>query len=153
MVASTFLTTRGQSPDHHDWKKLSRVITYLQDARDLYLTLEASKMNVFQWWINTSFADYLDMKSHTGTILSIGKGRIINMSNKQKLNTRSSTKAELVGMNNAMALVLWTKLFLIEQGFMVVDNLIHKDNQSTILLARNGTSLSGKMFKYMPKSN
>ena len=66
------------------------------------------------------------------------------MSNKQKLNTRSSTEAELVGVNDTMALVLWTRMFLIEQGFTVVDNLIHQDNQSTILLARNGTTSSSK---------
>ena len=39
MVATTFLTTRVQSPDYDDWKKLGRVITYLRDTRDLHLTL------------------------------------------------------------------------------------------------------------------
>jgi hypothetical protein len=38
------------------------------------------------------------------------------MSKKQKLNTKSSTEAELVGVDNALVLILWTKLFLEDQG-------------------------------------
>ena len=34
---------------------------------------------------------------------------------KQKLNTRSSTKAELIGVNDAATVVLWTKLFMESQ--------------------------------------
>ena len=135
MVATAFLTTQVQSPDQDDWKKLGQVLIYLRDTRDLYLTLAASQMHVIQWWINASFAVHPDMKSHTGAVMSIGKGGVINMSNKQKLNTRSSTEVELVSVNDAMALVLWTRMFLIKQGFTVIDNLIHQDNQSTILLA------------------
>ena len=48
MVATAFLTTQVRSPDHDDWKMLGRVITYLQDTRDLHLTLKASKMNVIR---------------------------------------------------------------------------------------------------------
>jgi hypothetical protein len=35
-----------------------------------------------------------------------------SMSLKQNLNTRSSTKAELVGVNDAMSMILWTCLCL-----------------------------------------
>ena len=135
MVATAFLTTQVQSPDQDDWKKLCQVLIYLRDTRDLYLTLAVCQMHVIQWWINASFAVHPDMKSHTGAVMSIGKGRVINMSNKQKLNTRSSTEVELVSVNDTMALVLWARMFLIEQWFTVIDNLIHQDNQSTILLA------------------
>ena len=149
MVTTAFLTTWVQSPDQDNWEKLGRVLTYLRNTSDLYLTLEASQMHVIQWWIDASFAVHPNMKSHTGAVMSIGKGRVINMSNKQKLNTRSSTEAELVSVNDAMALVLWMRMFLIEQGFTVVDNLIHQDNQSTILLARNGTTSSGKEMRHI----
>jgi len=37
-------------------------------------------------------------------------------STKQKLNTKSSTEAELVAIDNAMAQILWTRHFLASQG-------------------------------------
>ena len=41
-------------------------------------------------------------------MLSFGKGSPFTLSCKQKLNTHSSTEAELVGLNDAMSLILWT---------------------------------------------
>ena len=41
-----------------------------------------------------------------------GKGAIISQSSKQKLNTSSSTTVELVGIDDALPLVLWVRLFL-----------------------------------------
>ena len=46
-----------------------------------------------------------------------GKGRIENVSIKQKINTDRSTIAELVGLHDALPLVVSTKLFLEEQGY------------------------------------
>ena len=46
-----------------------------------------------------------DFKSHTGATLSLGNGMICSMSTKQKLNTRSSTEAELVGVNDIISKV------------------------------------------------
>ena len=45
---------------------------------------------------------------------------------------------ELVGVNDAMGLVLWTHLFLEAQGYQIEDNIVYQDNESTILLAKNG---------------
>ena len=42
------------------------------------------------------------------------------------------------------ALVIWTRLFLEAQGFKVVDNIVHQDNQSAMLLEQNGKTLSSK---------
>jgi hypothetical protein len=57
------------------------------------------------------------MKSHTGGMLSLGKGATYAASTKQKLfNTKSSTKAKLVGVNDVMPQILWTRYFLEAQG-------------------------------------
>jgi len=37
--------------------------------------------------------------------------------NKQSINTQSLTEAELVAADDAMGPLLWTKLFLAEQGY------------------------------------
>ena len=70
-------------------------------------------------------------------------------SGKQKLNTRSSTETELVGVDDMMPDVLWSALFLQEQGFEIKNNLIHQDNQVAILLEKNGKSSSGKRTKHI----
>ena len=65
-----------------------------------------------------------DCKSHTRSCLSFGRGCPMNISSKQKINTQSSTEAELVAINDAMALVLWCQLFIMGQGFKIQDNTI-----------------------------
>jgi hypothetical protein len=43
-----FLTTHVKNPDMDDWKKLKRVIQYLQGTQDLNLTLEANSTHVIK---------------------------------------------------------------------------------------------------------
>jgi hypothetical protein len=79
-----------------------------------------------------------DIKSHTGGTLSLGKGSVYSTSTRQKLNTKSSTEAELVGIDDVMPLILWTRYFLDAQGYDVQENKVFQDNQSVILLEKNG---------------
>ena len=76
--------------------------------------------------------------------MTYGAGVPIAMSQKQKLNTRSSTEAELVGVDNGVNLILWTKLFLEAQGCNIEVNTVYQDNQSAILLQVNGKRSSSK---------
>jgi hypothetical protein len=48
-----------------------------------------------RWHLDASFAVHDDTKSHTGVLMSPGKGSIQSVSCKQKINTRSSTVTEL----------------------------------------------------------
>jgi hypothetical protein len=38
------------------------------------LTLEADCVQIVRWWVDASFAVHPDMKSHTGGVMSLGKG-------------------------------------------------------------------------------
>jgi hypothetical protein len=89
------------------------------------------------------------MRSHTGETMSIGKGSVYSMSCKQKLNTRSSTEAKLVGVNDAMGIILWTRHFIECQGYSVTDNVMFQDNQTAILLENNGARSSSKRTRHM----
>ena len=148
-TAIAFLTTRVKCPDKDDLKKLYRVIKYLRSTSELVLTLECDESGNLQWWVDASFAVHHDMKSHTGGVMSLGKGAIYSCSTKQKLNTKISTESELVGIDDVMPMILWMRYFLEAQGFVVNDNIVYQDNMSTMKLAENGRKSMGKRSRHI----
>ena len=72
-----------------------------------------------------SFAVHHDMKRQTCRIMMMGQGALYSASNRQKLNIKSSTEAELVGVDDLMPQILWTRYFLEAQGMKVSDNVVY----------------------------
>jgi hypothetical protein len=68
-------------------------------------------------------------------------------STKKKLNTRSSTETEIVGADDFMPAICWTRYFMKAQGYGVKDNVLFQDNKSSILLENNGKASSSKRTK------
>ena len=56
------------------------------------------------------------MKSHTGSTFTLGKGSIWNKSTKHKVNARSSTKAELISIDDKISKIIWMKQVIEAQG-------------------------------------
>ena len=84
-----------------------------------------------------------------GIFIINGKGGTHTLSCKQKLNTKISTKAELVAIDNEMAQILWTRNSLAAQGVNVPTTTIYQDNKSTSLLSENGRMSSSKHTKHL----
>ena len=148
MPAISFLCTRVKESTEQDWNKLLRVMKFLEHTKTDVLTLSADGSNALHWYWDASFAVHQDYKSHTGGTFTMGKGAITSTSKKQKLNTRSSTEAELVAVDDGMSKMLWTRLFLEAQGLTIADNILYQDNQSAILLAKNGKASSSKRTRH-----
>ena len=98
-----------KSTNKQGYKKLGKVISYLKEIIHLPLVIGANDSGTLTWNIDASFAVHPDCKSHTGACLTSGHGSVLSISAKQKINTKSSTEAELVGVNDAMTFVMWTK--------------------------------------------
>ena len=81
--------------------------------------------------------------------MSLGKGAIYSVSTRQKLNTKSSTEAELVGVDDLMPMILWTRQFMEGQGYVICDNVVYQDNQSAMLLENNGQRSSTKRTRHL----
>ena len=81
--------------------------------------------------------------------MSLGKGSIYSSSTRQKLNTKSSTEAELVGVSDAMSQILWTRYFMEAQGYAIDENIVGQDNMSTMLLENNGRASSGRRTRHI----
>lgn len=137
-LAVGFLSTRLKCPDEGDSKKLRRMVQYLRSRADLVLTLEGDDTHILKWWADAAFAVHGDIRSQSGAVMSMGKGALCTASTRQNINTKSSTEADLVGVNDFMPQVLRTGYFLEGQGYEVRDNLLFQDNQSSILLEKNG---------------
>jgi hypothetical protein len=148
-TAVAFLTTRVKSPDEDDYKKLARTMNYLRGTSKLSVVLEATDLTVVKWWVDGSYATHPDMRSHTGGTMSLGKGSIYSTSIRQKLNTKSSTEAELVAVADVMPQILWTRYFLEAQGYATSESKIYQDNQSAMLLEKNGRASSGRRTRHL----
>ncbi len=110
---------------------------YLRSDRERPLILGADNEGMLMWYVNASFAVHLNMRRHTCGGMTMGRGFPISVSTKKKLNTKSSTESELVGIEDMMPIILWTCYFLLSQGYGVIENLLLQDNKSLILLERN----------------
>ena len=125
-----------------------RVLKYLRGTQFMKLTLSADKTARLRWWVDASYAVHPNKRSHTGSVLSLGEGCVQASSTKQKINVKSSTEAELVGVDDRIGHVLWCNYFLGAQG-MEPDTVVFQDNRSAMLLENNGSFSSGKRTKHI----
>jgi hypothetical protein len=144
-----FLTTRVKRPDMDDWGKVKRVSQYLKGTKSMPLNLSIDNLQYTRWYVDASHGVHADCKGHTGAGMTLGKGAVMSLSRKQKINTRSSTKSEVVGVDDAMPSVLWSLYFLQEQGYGTTHAVIYQDNKSAILLETNGKWSSSKRTKHI----
>jgi hypothetical protein len=148
-MAIVFLTTRVRATDVNERRKLSYLMEYLRVNRLCPLILSANGSGVLMWYVNASFVGHPNMCSHTGGGLTMGRGFHIVSSTKQKLNTRSFTESELVGVDNMMPIIVWSCYFLMAQGYGVTQHLLLQDNKSSTLLEKNGKASSGKHTQHI----
>jgi hypothetical protein len=108
------------------------------------LVLGAQDLSVLKWYVDVSFAVHPDYKSHMGAVITFGHGAVQTICRKQKLNTRSSTEAELVGVDDAATMILLTRLFMMTQGYSVCSSIVYQHIKSAVLLETNGKKSLGK---------
>ena len=68
---------------------------------------------------------------------------------KQKLNVKSSTEGEIVGVSDFLPNMIWSRMFLKEQGYVIQENILYQDNQSSMKVILNGKQSSGQKTKHM----
>ena len=93
----------------------------------------------------------MDMKSHTGGAMTFGQGVITSKSSKQKLNVKSSTEGEVIGMSDCVAFPIWFRYFLEEQGYKIKENIVYQDNQSAMKIEKNGIQSCGQKLRHINK--
>ena len=72
--------------------------------------------------------------------VTLGEGCIISSSKVQKLNSKSSTEAEIIAVSDGMNIPLWLADFIFHQGYKKQSVRLEQDNQSCITLLTKGRS-------------
>ena len=81
--------------------------------------------------------------------MSLGLGGFVAKSLKHKLNSKSSTEAELIGASDYLPNVIWVKMFMEAQGYAIEENIFEQDNESAIKLEKNGRSSAGPKSRHV----
>ena len=70
--------------------------------------------------------------------MSLGKGAVSRLSTKQKINGGSSTEYKLIGLDDAVTKILWSKYFIEAEGYKIEHDKLFQDSKSAIILGKNG---------------
>ncbi len=97
--------------------KLKRVLDCINGTANMKYTLGADSR--FRSWVDASYAVHPDMRIHTGEFVSFGTGGLICKSSNQKLNTKNSTEAKVVGASDYLPNALWEQMFMEAQGYPI----------------------------------
>jgi hypothetical protein len=125
------------------------MLQYLNRTIDMVLTLSTTGTTVIKWWVDAAYAVHKNMRSHTGGCMMMGRGMVKSKSTKQKLNTKSSTEAELVRASDLSPFIIWSKYFLQEQGWDIRQNILYQDNQSAMRMEQNGILSSSQRTRHI----
>jgi hypothetical protein len=139
-----FLSKRINVSTQEDKQKLDRVLHYINETSYMGLKLGANSPIEVIAYIDASYGVTKERRGHTGSMITLGTGSIHASSKDQSINTKSSCECELVGLSDGLSQVIYTRNFLIGQGYNVPPATVMQDNTSTINLAQNGMSNSEK---------
>jgi hypothetical protein len=63
------------------------MMKFLKQTSKDCLTLKLDGSQQLKWYVDAAFAVHPDFKSHTGGVMTMGKGAVTSISRKQGLNT------------------------------------------------------------------
>ena len=134
------LSRHVTDPTTEDSGKLDRAISFAKSVRDVPLRLKCTLPPQVTVSIDAAFANRNDMRSTSGTCVTLGVGYFIASSKLQKLNSKSSTEAEIIAVSDGMNIPLWLADFIHLQGYPPQPVRLEQDNQSCITLLTKGRS-------------
>jgi hypothetical protein len=138
-TAVSFLCTRVQKPTEEDWGKLRRTLNFLKvTERDRRIIGCSGEDLSLHTWVDASHAIHENMRGHTGGCMSTGVGVIHGKASKQKMNTKSTTESEVVGVSEYIPYKIQMINILKGQGYALDKKVLYQDNESAIRLIKNG---------------
>jgi hypothetical protein len=82
-------------------------------------------------------------------LVTFEAGAVASCLNKQKCNTKSSTKTEIIAVHDKLSDVIWMRYSVECQGYDINECIIFQDNTSALSLEKNGRMSSSKRTKHI----
>ena len=115
----SFLTMRATKSDVDDWKKLKRGLTFLKNTINDKRIIGSKTFTDLYSWIDAAYSVHNNMREHTGGAISMGYGIMHGKASKQKINVKSSTESESVGMGKYVPYNIWFIMFMGAHGYAI----------------------------------
>ena len=138
--------TRLGTATHEDQKKLITLVQYIKATSEDGITLggdASSKLRIYAY-ADAAYGVHMDGKSHTGLVITFGRGPIYVKSCKQKCVTKSSCEAEIIALSDIVATVAWMNDLLVELLGSTLPPVLMEDNKAAIQLVTNGASTADR---------
>lgn len=116
------------------------MLNYLAHTKMRKMIIKKGGIVEMEAFIDASFGSHADGRSRTGVALMMGGAIVGAWSSKQKLNTKSSTESEIVGLSDGLSHVIWMREMLLAQGYDLPPTKVHQDNQGVLSIMREGRS-------------
>ncbi|KAA8492294.1 Transposon Ty1-NL2 Gag-Pol polyprotein [Porphyridium purpureum] len=128
----------GKWPALDDLEKLSRDVQHLPGTRELGPTLGCVRAPRVHCFIDASFSVQSEIKSHSGCVVSLGRGTVYGKSSRQSLVSKSSTEAELVAISDCICQAFWIERLMRGIGVECLGTILYQDNEATMKVVRSG---------------
>ena len=130
---------------------MQRLLKYIYGTQDFRLRLRIGNKGIATYaHVDALFAVHsTDCRSHTGLANMLGDALIDTKSSKQRINTNSSSEAELVAVSESMDRIAQTNDFIYHQGYRAMPvPVLYQDNMSTMSLITNAEATRHINVKY-----
>eukprot|EP00957_Ditylum_brightwellii_P115229 8787797-Ditylum_brightwellii.AAC.1 len=94
-----FLCAQVSKSNIKDWHKLNRMLGFFKRTVNDVKIIGATSIQDLYMWVDAACTVHPNMRSHMGGTMSFGWGIVHKRASKQKVNTKSSTEAEVVGVS------------------------------------------------------
>ena len=130
LLPTTFLATKSQNASVDDFKEALKVCRYLKTTRDLGITIKCNDLQLHVH-CDASHQVHANTAGHTGYVIGFGSSMsyLHARSGKQKMESLSSTDAEIYAMTECTKTVKWMRNLLSELDLTPLRPIIlHEDN-------------------------
>ena len=95
-----FPCTRVKYSDKDDFSKLTHFMIYIQSTIVIPLIIGIDDTNTLHWYVDAAYKAHRHIRSHTGLMITMGQEASSSKSTKHKFDTKSSTKSNIVGIDD-----------------------------------------------------
>merc|ERR1711991_185675 len=149
LLTVNFLTTRTRfgTATNEDKRKLIRLLNFIYTTQQDGIMLGGDSNGILRLraYADASYGVHMDGKSHTGNVITLGRGLIFCKSSKQKSVTKSSCEAKILSLSGIVSKVAWMKDFLHEIGVTFEHPILFEENRAAVFIVTNGPSTAERV--------